>query len=309
MNGPPLNGTPLEEPLPESPDSLMADNISIASGDDWNSYFTERHGRQFHSGTAQYFLPADMVEMQRLRRQHECLRLLLNGSNHFGPIVDRLQPGPRKRVVDLGSGSGIWIESMADDFEHVRFIGIDLVPATRQSPENGIPPLTGFRLEHGRLDGFGRLAHESFRVLRPLGLFLSAELDFRPQRQVGLPDTMANTRELLRRAVQCAERGGTAYDPDQIQHHLQDAGFDEITPDTRLLPIGDWHEDQILQQAGDLARDVTIEFATALRPALLDLPNTTPADVDTLLGAATAEIQASHGWSMPYRMVHARRPA
>ncbi|KAG8904913.1 hypothetical protein FRB99_001011 [Tulasnella sp. 403] len=87
--------------------------------------------------------PADEEENERLRTIHTVTQAVL-GSNYFGP-VDRVlakptRDGRRRRVLDIGAGTGSWVRDMAKQFPSVDFFGIDIVavpPDLQSSSSSG----------------------------------------------------------------------------------------------------------------------------------------------------------------------------
>ncbi|EIM80241.1 uncharacterized protein STEHIDRAFT_126204 [Stereum hirsutum FP-91666 SS1] len=175
------------------------------------------HGPLFHShGTSQYRypLPVDGPEQQRLDA-HLKIHTLVFGTLYHGPVdevlsspsssstanfasIDTPSPTTRKKmVVDLGTGTGKWVMAMAEKFPHVKFRGIDLAPiATRYPLPNvrfEIADVTEpYRFAEGSVDmvharvtllsshAYTSLLHNTARVLRPGGLFLSYEWGLYP---------------------------------------------------------------------------------------------------------------------------------
>jgi methylase of polypeptide subunit release factors len=54
---------------------------------------------------------------------HHLYRLLLRGELHLAPISENPQ-----RVLDLGTGTGIWAMEFADQFSSAEVLGTDLSP-------------------------------------------------------------------------------------------------------------------------------------------------------------------------------------
>lgn len=78
-----------------------------------------------------YLTPVDDDEWRRLDKQHSVLTLALNGLYPCPDIVEAvLAPtdGEPKRILDLGSGTGVWAMEMAHRFPHAAVKGIDLAP-------------------------------------------------------------------------------------------------------------------------------------------------------------------------------------
>lgn len=61
-------------------------------------------------------------ELDRLDLQHHVIRLLLNDELHLAPLQD-----PR-RILDIGTGTGLWAIEMGDRFPNAQIIGTDLSP-------------------------------------------------------------------------------------------------------------------------------------------------------------------------------------
>jgi ubiquinone/menaquinone biosynthesis C-methylase UbiE len=70
-----------------------------------------------------YIAPNDEQENDRLDMHHHMSTLLCEGKLHFSPIGDSPQ-----RILDLGTGTGIWAIDIADEYPSAEVIGVDLSP-------------------------------------------------------------------------------------------------------------------------------------------------------------------------------------
>ncbi|KAI0325261.1 hypothetical protein GY45DRAFT_1340222, partial [Cubamyces sp. BRFM 1775] len=139
--------------------SDVSDDVVEVRSDEIPLYFEEREGRLFHShGSSPYPLPVDADEQQRQTGLSRLLRRLI-GDLSVGPVRELLAFAPveRRRVVDLGTGTGQWVLDMAREFPHVKFYGVDIVPiATRYPPQNVIfeihDIMEPFRYASGSID-------------------------------------------------------------------------------------------------------------------------------------------------------------
>ena len=62
------------------------------------------------------------AELERLDIKHHIIMLLSNGHLHLAPLTN-----PR-RILDIGTGTGIWAMEMADLYPDSLIIGTDLSP-------------------------------------------------------------------------------------------------------------------------------------------------------------------------------------
>ena len=100
----------------ESSDELTSLSESVVD-------YEYENGRRYHGYKAgSYPLPNDGLEMERLDWQHHITKLVLDGELHLAPLKS-----PRK-ILDLGTGTGIWAIEMGERYPKARLIGIDLSP-------------------------------------------------------------------------------------------------------------------------------------------------------------------------------------
>ncbi|KAJ2897776.1 Phosphoethanolamine N-methyltransferase [Zalerion maritima] len=86
----------------------------------------EENGRTYHAfKEGKYVLPNDESENERLDLQHTLFLMTLDGKLFTCPAgTDR----PVRRVLDAGTGTGIWAVDYADDHPEADVIGVDLSP-------------------------------------------------------------------------------------------------------------------------------------------------------------------------------------
>ena len=134
--------TPASEPLaalPDSDDSFSESGDSALGSSETNSSYTasitssitayqQENGRRYHAYQAgRYVLPNDEQEQERLDLQYHAFRLAYGDQTHFAPISDNV-----KTILDIGTGTGIWVIDIADRYPDAQIVGTDLSPIQPQ---------------------------------------------------------------------------------------------------------------------------------------------------------------------------------
>lgn len=82
------------------------------------------NGRRYHGyRSGAYVLPNDEQEQDRLDLLHHIFTLILGGKLYDAPIHP-----PPQRVLDIGTGTGIWAIDFADEYPGCEVLGTDLSP-------------------------------------------------------------------------------------------------------------------------------------------------------------------------------------
>lgn len=182
---------------------------------------------------ADYVLPKDGEEENRLNYQHYALNLTL-GNHYLAP----LPPGVRT-IVDVGTGTGIWSCDLARLMPESVVLGFDLDPAlfSKAPPANCLLRsgniLTGLPLP----DQFADFAHQRFLVL-------------------AIPD--ARWPAVVRELVRITRRGGWL-ELVETDAQVHDGGpattqmfawFDRVRSARGLVGEAIWHLGDLLRQEG-----------------------------------------------------------
>ncbi|KAL2151629.1 hypothetical protein VTH82DRAFT_6727 [Thermothelomyces myriococcoides] len=90
--------------------------------------FCEENGRVYHGWKPErgYILPSDEEESKRLDLQHQVFSLTFDGALHICPAGK--EGPPLKRVLDAGTGTGIWAIDFAEAHPETHVVGVDLSP-------------------------------------------------------------------------------------------------------------------------------------------------------------------------------------
>ncbi|EFX03766.1 methyltransferase type 11 [Grosmannia clavigera kw1407] len=113
---------------PQDGDSTLGDEQSFLSSDSLASSilrYREINGRTYHNlrGPGNYYGANDEKQKNTIDLQHHVLTLALEGKLHLAPLPDTVG-----KVVDVGTGTGIWAIDFGDAHPEATVTGFDLSP-------------------------------------------------------------------------------------------------------------------------------------------------------------------------------------
>ncbi|KAG8738135.1 hypothetical protein FRC10_007257 [Ceratobasidium sp. 414] len=187
----------------ERSDPELYSSSSMASGSAETLASSDVHGKWFSLTRAQFSedlygrmfpsdanvainLPQDSAEVQRCLDHHQVFKMIL-GAKYWGPVEQVLAPTPgeteRKKVLDMVTAEGSWVQEMAQQFPHVDFLSVDNVPLTSHVPRSNIAfevydLYNGFAAPDASCDVIRNpkdVIRDVYRVLKPGGLFLFSD--------------------------------------------------------------------------------------------------------------------------------------
>jgi SAM-dependent methyltransferase len=223
-------------------------------------------------GKNMYGMPMDEQELDRNDFQHHKWLLLLEGKLFLAPIPNSVQ-----RILDLGTGTGIWAISMADRYPSALVTGVDIAPVQ----PNWAPPNCVFELDDVEDDwafkresfdfiyarefimairDWDRLIRQSYEHLKPGGwLELSASVPDIRTDDDSIPKDSAypQARRIL---FEMATKMGTPLEaPRSWKDQVERIGFVEVKEVVYKLPMGPWPKDKRLKEIGAVERMMLLE--------------------------------------------------
>lgn len=250
--------------LGDETDSAAGDEVAESTSSLTDSIFDYRkiHGRKFQSSrTTEYWAPIDNQQVEGLDITHHFLTLLLDDQLFLAPIGENPQ-----RVLDVGTGTGVWAIDFADQYPSAEVIGFDISPIQ----PSWVPPNLRFEIDdaqlpwtykssyfdfvhirnlHGGISDWPALYRHCFRCTRAGGYIEHLEFNIRTLSDLAEPDHVYNRWNAL--FAEAGERMGRTFQIyDQMQSHISDVGYVDVVAKTYKVPIGGWAADKKLKDVG-----------------------------------------------------------
>lgn len=224
----------------------------------------EENGRTYPTfGKNMYALPVDDEEQDRNDLQHCKILLILDGKLHLAPITQTPH-----RILDLGTGSGIWAIDIADAYASALVTGVDIAPVQPL----WIPTNCQFEIDdiendwlyeknifdfiHARelmmmVRDWPRLMTQSLDHLRPGGyLEVSGTFPLICCDDNTLPPNSAY-QEASKVFFEMGDAMGAPIDaPVSWKGTMERAGFLDVVENIYKIPMGPWAKDRRLKQIG-----------------------------------------------------------
>jgi len=274
-------------------------------------------------GKNMYGMPMDEQELDRNDLQHSKFQLILEGRLFLAPI----SKSPQK-ILDLGTGTGIWAIDMADKYPSAEVIGVDIAPVQPiWVPSNCVFELDDveedwsfkintFDFIHARefltaIRDWTRLVQQSFDHLKPGGwLQLSGTIPDISSDDNTLPEKSAYV-EAGHIFFELAHKMGSPLEaPRSWKQIMENNGFVDVTEVIYKIPMGPWAKDKRLKQIGAVERMMLLEgFEAYLLRGYTQILGGDPNILQILLAQARMEISNPriHSYVF-YYVVYGRKP-
>ncbi|RDW72979.1 S-adenosyl-L-methionine-dependent methyltransferase-18 [Coleophoma cylindrospora] len=226
------------------------------------------NGRLYHGfRKGKYMYPCDEQEMDRMDIFHKFFLVARRDQLHSTPFI-RNYEGPR--ILDLGTGTGIWAIDMADKYPMAEVKGLDLsliqpakIPpnlsfAQRdiESPWYGMEidswDLIHMRMLNGSISSWPEIYSKIYRHLKPgYGWMEHVEIDLMPRCDDGSLPSNSALMDWGRYLLDATNR---AYKPlaynTETRADLERQGFVEIQEQVIKVPLNPWPTDPHLKDIG-----------------------------------------------------------
>ncbi|KAL1964156.1 hypothetical protein VTN77DRAFT_7244 [Rasamsonia byssochlamydoides] len=283
-------------------------------------YENGRRYHAYHEGAC--VLPNDEEEQDRIDLLHHIYRLMLGGELFLAPIGKNPQ-----RVLDLGTGTGIWAIQFADEYPSAQVIGTDLSPIQPAwVPPNCVFEIDDFETEwlyttkfdfiHGReLEGCvadeDRLFAQAFKHLKSGGYF-----EFSGSYTYWFSDDdtakKAESCQFLVKNIHLAgDKFGKSFDTVPLwKEKMEKAGFVDVKEFVFKKPVGSWSKDPKMKEIGRFQLVQQLQAVESYTPALFSrVLGWTKMEIEVLIAKVRNELK-DHSLHLyvPVYFVYGRKP-
>ncbi|KAL2012844.1 hypothetical protein VTN00DRAFT_369 [Thermoascus crustaceus] len=307
----PTAAAPAAEPEPDGARSDSDSAFASTNGSDLTSLsssikaYVYENGRRYHSyREGEYVLPNDEQEQDRLDLSHHIYKMLLGGELYLSPIGKNPQ-----RVLDIGTGTGIWAIDFADLHPGAEVLGNDLSPIQpRWVPPNCRFEVDDFEAEwtysrnfdfiHGReIEGsvrdYDRLFERCFEHLRPGGYLEMQSMGVVTYSDDGSDERATNFHQVVDLIQEASGKFGKSMKTmGTWKGKMEKAGFTNVKQKVFKVPQSPWHDDPKMKEIGLYNQANLLEALSSYTYALLSrVLQWRRVEIEVLLAGARREIK------------------
>ncbi|KAL1979542.1 hypothetical protein VTN96DRAFT_5589 [Rasamsonia emersonii] len=244
-------------------DSSYGDELSTYTASLTSSVLDYRYenGRRYHGfRDGSYLLPNDETESDRLDMVHEMVLTMMNRELFLAPIKNP------QRVIDLGTGTGIWAMDFADRFPSAEVIGCDLSPTQPRL----VPPNLKFVVDdieaewgydvpfdfiHARylalsMKNYPGLIKQCYRYAKPGGWVEFQDWNQYPYSEDGSLKGTTFERYFNEMVGAFYKNGYEGSPGPHLEQWFREAGFVDIHVHKYRAPMGTWPKDPYYKKIG-----------------------------------------------------------
>ncbi|KAL2051991.1 hypothetical protein ABVK25_007683 [Lepraria finkii] len=260
----------MEGPLEADPD--LYDGSDSSLGDEVSKYtasltssierYPIENGRRYHAfKDGSYVMPNDESELDRLDLTHQMLRITMGDKLFLAPI------NKPKRILDIGTGTGIWAIEVGDEFPDAQIIGTDLAPTqptwvpanVKFEIDDAEDPWTfqhKFDFVHVRylasaIVDWPKLVRQAYDATEPGEWAEFEDFDLKYYSEDGSLKEEHHVQKWISSFLKAAEDFRRDPSPGpKIEGYMKEAGFEDVQHEKYRMPVGPWPKDKHLKTVG-----------------------------------------------------------
>ncbi|KAK1756515.1 S-adenosyl-L-methionine-dependent methyltransferase [Echria macrotheca] len=301
---------------------LVSDTASISSS---ILKFREENGRTYSSFKASaYFMPNDEIEKERLDLQHTMMLLLQDNRLHLCPAG---KDKPMRRVLDAGTGTGIWAMDFADENPDTAVVGVDISPIQPafvppnveffvddlEEEWNYTRPFDLIRLSNmtGSIRDWPKFFAQSYRHLAPGGWIEIMDPINPPTSDDGTLTDKTALDKWGRLMSEAAAKLGSRLDSALgYEEQLAAAGFTGVVRTDYKWPSNTWPKDRLYKNIGAWNHENVLQGLHGFTVSLFtNVLGWSAAEVETFLIDVRKDLKNReiHAY-WPARVIYAQKP-
>ncbi|OXV05603.1 hypothetical protein Egran_06629 [Elaphomyces granulatus] len=272
--------------MPMTPDDTSGDDGDTQSLTHSITDYPFEHGRRYHKyHEGLYPYPNDEQELDRLNVQHYLYKMANEDRLFFSPLTDP------KKILDVGTGTGIWAIEMAALFPEATITGTDLSPVQPNEVPENVHFLVDDATEEDWMWGpdhfdLVHLANMGGSFSCPIDIMRTASIRIKPggylewheidPRPTCDDDTLppvnpdGYSEYPLHDWVDLNEQAGKARDPPrpfriahQLARWMKEVGYVDVQERITKIPMNAWPNDPQLKEVGSCAETIWTEALAA----------------------------------------------
>ncbi|KAH7241149.1 S-adenosyl-L-methionine-dependent methyltransferase, partial [Fusarium redolens] len=176
------------------------------------------------------------------------------------------------KILDIGTGTGIWAIDMADEYPSAEVVGTDISAVQPAF----VPPNCSFQIDdaqrnwtfkpdefdfihirylYGVIDDWKKLYRQAYTHVRPGGWVESLEIDIETHSENPKIEKDENHifKKWCKLFFECGRKTGRTWKiarDGRQEEYMREAGFTDLSSKSWKLPVGGWPQDKKLKQIG-----------------------------------------------------------
>ncbi|PVH79468.1 S-adenosyl-L-methionine-dependent methyltransferase [Cadophora sp. DSE1049] len=287
--------------------------------------YRKENGRRYHAyKDGQYLFPNDEQESDRLDLQHHLLYMTFDGKLHTAPIPKKQQ---LHRVLDVGTGTGIWAIDFADEHPESEVIGVDLSPIQ----PSFVPPNLTFQVDDieeewtftnkfdfiysrmmtGSLMNWPKFFSQSYGNLNPGGWIEVVDICLPYQSEDGTLKEDSAIHHWIKTGIPgVTALGREIHTAHTYKERMIAAGFENVTEVIYKWPTNRWPKDKRMKEIGMWALENMLSSLEAVSLAIFTRGlGWSKEELDVLLAKVRNEMKDTkiHAYA-PIYVVYGQKP-